>query len=173
MQFVHHITNFKQYLDLIDSSPCIVKFTAIWCGPCKRMTPVFDKAASDHYDAANFIEIDIDSCDEITNHENVQSIPLFLFYKDGVKQENLTVTGQNIPLFEARVKSFITEIKLSSLPLDNIVDSDSNSDEEEIPEYDSDEIHNEYGEDCDIPIEKTISEDIIKDSLSVKQPEGI
>lgn len=170
-QFVHHITKFEQYSNLIKTSPCVVKFTAIWCGPCKRMAPLFDKAANENYDTANFIEIDIDSADEITNHENVQSIPLFLFYKDGAKRDNFTIKGQNIPGFEASVKSFINEVKMASLALDNVVDSDSTDEDEEpitieqeTPEYDSDENYNEYGEDCEIPIEKTVSEDMLKDS---------
>jgi len=69
--FVQHITNLTQYLDLTSTSPCIVKFTAPWCGPCKSMTPVFEEISINNHQHSNFIEVDIDDAIEITEYEDV------------------------------------------------------------------------------------------------------
>ena len=157
---VHNISDFEQYLNIIKTEPCVVKFTATWCGPCKRMAPAFAKAAYENHETANFIEIDIDSAGKITNYENVQSIPLFLFYKDGLKQDMLSISGQNVGGLEASVKKFITHVKMSALSLDDIVEYDS-SDEEHDSDVQGRSVHDEYGEDFEVPAEKTMPEKIV------------
>ena len=126
------------------------------------MTPVFEEISINNHQHSNFIEVDIDDAIEITEYEDVQSIPLFLFYKDGSKHHHLTIVGKNIIGLQFNVKTFVTELKLSSLALDNIVESDTSDDDDDtVPSSIIDDTINEYGEDCDIPIEKTISIDMI------------
>lgn len=184
-KLIHHVSDYTEYSKLTKESPCVVKFTASWCGPCKRIAPQFEQLAIQHSSEITFLEIDIDVADQITNHEDVQGIPLFLFYKDGKKRDTLTFKGASSVYLEANMKTFVAEVGLYKLALDDVVEfeNEDSSDEDVVSEqvhdqphessngqsdeqlgrYDSDENHNEYGEECEIIIEKTISDDMIKD----------
>lgn len=167
-QPIQHITDFQQYSQLIKLSPCIVKFTANWCGPCKRMTPAFEEFASKTKEQINFLEINIDLATKITDYEDVQSIPLIIFYKSGIKQNNLTIQGLNVIGFNNNAQTFITQVTMDNLAESNTSDnytSESNTTPTST-NYNSDEDYNEYDADSEVPIEKTISEDMIRDNNS-------
>jgi thioredoxin 1 len=61
----------------------IVDFNATWCGPCKMLKPIFNKAAIDFAGKASFASIDTDENPTVSEQYKVQSIPLLLFFKDG------------------------------------------------------------------------------------------
>lgn len=192
---IKELTDYNQYLHLIGNSSCVVKFTAEWCGPCKKVGPTYHELAMKHGENVLFIEINIDLANEITNHEDVRSIPLFVFYHNGNKLDELRIQGANDKTLTDNVNKFAEKVKqakkvqleaevevkshgdgvvlpsqtqnvdMARLVLDNVNDSDSDNDPDEAPkDHDyNDEVNSEYGEDCDLPIEKTIPEDMIKE----------
>lgn len=107
---IQHITNFDEYKKLIQDSTCVVKFTAHWCGPCKRIGPFYQTLAKDNGDKIKFLEVDIDAADEISNYENVKSIPYFIFYYSGKKAENLSITGGNQSGLSQAIKQLLDKI---------------------------------------------------------------
>lgn len=62
----------------------VCDFTAEWCGPCKIMGPLFEKACKE-YPNVNFIKVDIDSADNVASTANISAVPTFQFYKNGEK----------------------------------------------------------------------------------------
>ena len=54
----------------------VIKYTASWCGPCKRITPFYMKMA-EKYPNIPFIDVDVEKCPEFCN--NVGSLPTFDF----------------------------------------------------------------------------------------------
>jgi thioredoxin 1 len=70
----------------------VVKFTATWCKPCKRIEPHF-KALSKDYSSVIFATVDVDECAEIAADHGVVGLPAFHFYKCG--QLLGKVTGDN------------------------------------------------------------------------------
>jgi len=71
----------------------IVKFSAIWCGPCKSYAPEFTKAAQELKEvivngkkaAVKFIAVDADLAKAIAQEHNVVSIPTTIIFKSGKK----------------------------------------------------------------------------------------
>lgn len=62
----------------------VIKFTAEWCGPCKKVAPTFDDlAVSQDYSNCTFVSVDIDRFEEISDKYRVKSIPYFVGIKGG------------------------------------------------------------------------------------------
>lgn len=70
------------------NSTVIVDFTATWCGPCKRIGPVFEALASS-YPSVTFIKVDVDDNSDTSEKCGVSCMPTFQLYKNGEKKETL------------------------------------------------------------------------------------
>lgn len=64
--------------------PVMVKFTADFCGPCKRMQPMLDTLAEELDGKAKIVKLDIDASREIAAQYKIKSIPAMMVFKDGV-----------------------------------------------------------------------------------------
>lgn len=58
----------------------VIDFSATWCGPCKRYSPVFDRMARDvrrtHEDApVAFLSVDVDRNQELARKHSVKAVP--------------------------------------------------------------------------------------------------
>lgn len=75
----------ERFLKHLNASgvPLIVDFWAGWCGPCRAMAPVFDKAAETLEPKARFIKIDVDAEPAIAAQFRVQGIPALFLFKGG------------------------------------------------------------------------------------------
>lgn len=54
----------------------VAKFSAAWCGPCRRMAPVFERL-SERYPEAIFVELDIDRVSYVASYVGITSVPTF------------------------------------------------------------------------------------------------
>merc|ERR1712062_307289 len=63
-----------------------IDFTAAWCGPCKRIGPVFVSLA-DSYPDIKFFKVDVDENGEVSELEGISAMPTFKFYLNGKAQE--------------------------------------------------------------------------------------
>ncbi len=73
----------QEYLSQIPSDKTVlVDFGAVWCPPCKKMTPVLDSlsGANPHF---KLIKIDGGQQTEILRNVKVQNFPTFIIYKGG------------------------------------------------------------------------------------------
>lgn len=59
---------------------CVLKFSANWCGPCKRITEPFYKLSNEFNIPADMIfEIDVDEDSETAQQFQCSGIPLIIF----------------------------------------------------------------------------------------------
>ncbi|MBI1360256.1 MAG: thioredoxin [Alphaproteobacteria bacterium] len=84
------------------TQPVIVDFWAPWCGPCKQLGPVIEKAVDDAKGKVKLVKIDIDKNPGIAGQLGIQSIPAVIAFKDG-----RPVDGFMGALPESQVKAFI------------------------------------------------------------------
>ena len=72
----------KQHLTRNDI-PVVADFWAAWCGPCRAMAPVFEKAAEELEPKARFVKIDVEADPQIAAEYRVQGIPALFIFKRG------------------------------------------------------------------------------------------
>jgi thioredoxin 1 len=80
-------------------TPVVVRYTAQWCGPCKRIEPLFQQLAEENA-TVGFLAVDVDDHDEIFASTGASGVPFFQVYKDGECVESWT-GANNTKLKEA------------------------------------------------------------------------
>ena len=63
--------------------PVVVDFWAEWCGPCRSLGPVIEKAVDDRGEAVELVKVDTDSNPRVSQQYGIQSIPAVKAFKDG------------------------------------------------------------------------------------------
>jgi len=60
----------------------IIYFTAEWCGPCKMIRPMIQELIGERLEISI---VDIDQNQQLAMQYKIQSVPTFIFMKDGVE----------------------------------------------------------------------------------------
>ena len=87
------ITSLAQYQDILAKAgskyPVVIDFYADWCGPCKRMKPIFDQMAISFSGRVYFCKVNTDEVKAVANMMQIRSLPTFLVIKDGQTVEKI------------------------------------------------------------------------------------
>ena len=63
--------------------PVIADFWAPWCGPCRAMAPIFERAASELEPQARFVKVNVDEEPELAARLGVRGIPALFVVRHG------------------------------------------------------------------------------------------
>jgi thioredoxin 2 len=66
-----------------DEVPVLVDVWAPWCGPCRTMAPMFERAAQELEPDVRLLKLNADEAPEISQRYNIRSIPALLLFKNG------------------------------------------------------------------------------------------
>lgn len=85
--------------------PVLVDFWAPWCGPCKQLAPIIERAVSAAEGRVKLVKLNIDDYPDIPGQLGIQSIPAVIAFQNGQP-----VDGFMGALPESQIKSFIERL---------------------------------------------------------------
>jgi putative thioredoxin len=94
--------------DVIEESrrqPVLIDFWAEWCGPCRQLTPVLEKAVKNAKGKVKLVKMNIDQHPAIPGQMGIQSIPAVIAFVNGQPADGFMGA---IP--ESQVNAFIEKL---------------------------------------------------------------
>jgi len=103
---VREVTDESFQRDVLEASePVVVDFWAPWCGPCRQLTPVLEKAVRAAKGKAKLVKMNIDEHPSIPGQMGIQSIPAVIAFVNGQPADGFLGA-----LPESQVTAFIERV---------------------------------------------------------------
>ncbi len=63
--------------------PVFVDFWAVWCGPCRMVSPVVDALSEQYEGKVDFYKVNVDEEPDLAREYGIMSIPTLMIFKNG------------------------------------------------------------------------------------------
>ncbi|KAL9940187.1 hypothetical protein V8E36_000892 [Tilletia maclaganii] len=90
---------------LKDNKVVLVDYWATWCGPCRMISPIFEKLSEQYGDKVKFFKVDVDEADDVGREVGIKAMPTFHLFVDGEKAGD--VVGANPAAVEKLVRTAV------------------------------------------------------------------
>jgi len=93
---VKEINGLNELKEVVNNNKkVLVDIWAVWCGPCKMLSPIVDKVADDNKDLC-VVKVNIDDNEDIADVFGVEAIPTLLVFDNGeLKNRNVGFIPEN------------------------------------------------------------------------------
>ncbi|MBO7644030.1 MAG: thioredoxin [Bacteroidales bacterium] len=81
MEKVITSTNYQDYL--AEPGLLVIDFWAVWCGPCRILSPVVDELAAEYEGRVTIAKCNVDDADDVAAQFGIRNIPTLIFVKNG------------------------------------------------------------------------------------------
>lgn len=88
-------------------TPVLVDFYAVWCQPCKMLSPIVEGLGSKYGEKLKVVKLNVDENPDIANRYNISSIPTLILFKDGSPVKSL-VGFRPQPFIEKEISSYLS-----------------------------------------------------------------
>lgn len=93
---VHEFTDANFEAEVLKSDkPTLVDFWAVWCQPCRAITPVVEALAEEYAGKVKVGKMDVDHHQRVASQYGIRSIPALLLFKGGKVVDQLVGSGPN------------------------------------------------------------------------------
>lgn len=93
--------------EVLDSDvPVLVDFWAVWCGPCRMLTPTIESLASEYEGKVKVAKVNVDENQQLAAKYGIMSIPtVMIFSKGKVAEQFIGVQPKGV--YEDALKKYI------------------------------------------------------------------
>ncbi len=67
----------------------LVDFWAVWCGPCRIVSPTIEELAKEYTDRLKVVKLNTDENPDVASRYKIMGIPTLMFFKDGEKVDQI------------------------------------------------------------------------------------
>ena len=82
----------------------IVRVSATWCGPCKKIAPLIEERVNNLPDNVQVVYVDLDKHRDVASSLKIKNVPTFLSFLDGAP--DVCLVGAD----STNVKSFFNKV---------------------------------------------------------------
>ncbi|WP_274361425.1 thioredoxin family protein [Paenibacillus thermotolerans] len=80
----------QQYRERLNmSGVSVIEFGAVWCPPCKQLSPLLHELAGEYGPAVSFAQVDVDESPELASELGIMGMPTVIVYRDGQPMDRL------------------------------------------------------------------------------------
>ena len=117
------ITELNEFYSIImnkdnNNKLIIAYFTATWCGPCKKISPIVQNIG-DNNENIIVLKVDVDEGEELSIQYNIDCMPTFKFFRECNIEECLSFSGADENVLINNIKNILDENKNNSVEIIN------------------------------------------------------